>query len=152
AVPGKKTILVVGSGIDSSPPIDENLFLQQISISEVRILAVSTSRQLRSFPPRHKYDVDERDDRLEIAKGVKEADATLRNLTAATGGRVFFPKTTKDYERAFTEIAQLVRHEYNLAFVPQTQDGKLHTLEVTAEHAQRVDHRQAYLAPAAPPN
>ena len=37
---------------------------------------------------------------------------------------------------------------YNLAFAPPTPDGKLHALTVTAKHAHRIDHRQAYLAPA----
>ena len=90
---------------------------------------------------------DEAGLRAQVALVLKDADARLRNLAAATGGHVYFPKAAKDYQKIYLEIAQLVRHEYNLAFVPQSFDGKLHSLTVTVERAERIDHRQAYLAP-----
>jgi len=152
ATPGKKTVVLIGSGVDSSPPVNLDEFKKYISSTDVRVLAVSTSRQLRKFPKRHKHDLDERDDRAELQQILKGSDAELRDLTAATGGRVYFPKSTKDYEKTYAEITQIVRHEYNLAFVPQAQDGKLHTLTVTVKRAYRIDHRQAYFAPAAAAN
>ena len=151
-VPGKKTIVIIGSGIDSSPPLNLGEFKKYISSTDVRVLAVSTSRQLRKFPKKHKHDLDERDDRAELQQILKGSDAELHDLTAATGGRVYFPKSAKEYEKIYGEIAQIVRHEYNLAFAPQTFDGKLHTLTVTAKHGYRLDHRQAYLAPSGPAN
>jgi Ca-activated chloride channel homolog len=151
-VPGKKTVVIIGSGVDSSPPENSTPFKEYISSTDVRILAVSTSRQLRRFPKKHKHDLDEREDRAELQQILRGSDAELRDLTDATGGRVYFPKSTKDYEKIYSEIAQIVRHEYNLAFAPPTPDGKLHTLTVTANHAFRIDHRQAYLAPGASAN
>ena len=66
--------------------------------------------------------------------------------------------------RFLREIAQLVRHEYNLGFVPPVHDAKPHLIDVrvtgpatanapsTASDlptaaAYRIDHRQAYIAP-----
>jgi VWFA-related protein len=152
AVPGKKTVVLMGSGVDTSPPENIAEFLRRISSSEVRVLAVSTSRQLRKFPKRHKHDLDERDDRAEVLQTLKGSDSELRDLTAATGGHVYFPKTAKDYDKIYREIAQVVRHEYNLAFTPQTFDGKLHALKVTAKRGHRVDYRQAYFAPISSTN
>jgi len=151
-IPGKKTVVLIGSGVDSSPPINLGEFKKYISSSDVRVLAVSTSRQLRKFPKKHKHDLDERDDRAELQQILKGSDAELHDLTAATGGRVYFPKSPRDYEKIYAEIAQIVRHEYNLAFAPQTLDGKLHTLTVTANRGYRIDHRQAYLAPSTSSN
>ncbi len=151
-VPGKKTVVLISSGVDSSPPDSEELFRENISASDVRVLAVSTSQQLTQSPKRHKRTREERASRAQLDPMLKAGEATLRNLASATGGRVYFPKATKDFERTYFEIAQIVRHEYNLAFAPPTPDGKLHTLTVTANHALRIDHRQAYLAPAATPN
>jgi hypothetical protein len=64
----------------------------------------------------------------------------------------------------FAQIAQIVRHEFSLAFIPPAHDGVIHSLEVrvTAESGQpagqsaalagyRVDCRRAYLAPAPAP-
>src|SRR5438105_4697379 len=46
------------------------------------------------------------------------ADQSLRELSRITGGRVYFPKNQKEFNRACAEIAQLIRHEYSLAFAP----------------------------------
>lgn len=150
--PGKKTIVLIGSGVDTAPPQNPYEFRKYISSSDVRVLAVSTSKQLRKLPKKHKHDLDERDARAEMLQILKGSDAELRDLTTATGGRVYFPKSSKDYEKIYAEIAQIVRHEYNLAFTPQTPDGKLHTLTVTARRGARLDHRQAYLAPSVAAN
>jgi VWFA-related protein len=149
SVPGKKTVVLLGTGLDSEPPVSEELFRAYLSSVDIRVLAVSTSNQLVQAPKHHKRTKQERASATALEPMLKEGEATLRGLTAATGGRVYFPKSAKDFEKIYLEIAQIVRHEYNLAFVPQTQDGKLHTLRVTVEHAQRVNNRQAYLAPTA---
>ncbi|HLZ13882.1 MAG TPA: VWA domain-containing protein [Candidatus Acidoferrum sp.] len=151
SVPGKKTIVLIGSGVDGAPPENAEMFQSRISASEVQVLIVSTSLPFKKLPKKHKHDLDERDARAKVAQMFKEADARLRSLAAATGGHVYFPKAVKDYQKIYVEIAQIVRHEYNLAFVPQSSDGKLHSLTVTASHTHRLDHRQAYLAPAATP-
>jgi Ca-activated chloride channel homolog len=148
SIPGKKTVVLISSGIDSSPPQIPNQFQSAIIASEVRVLAVSTSGPVRN-PPKRKNDPEDRQNREEWKDALKEADETLKNVAGYTGGRAYFPKNVKDYDRIYTEIAELVRHEYNLAFTPQTFDGKLHTLTVTAKPAARTDHRQAYLAPPA---
>jgi Ca-activated chloride channel family protein len=152
SVPGKKTVVLISSGIDSSPPKIPEEYKSAIIASEVRVLAVSTSFSFKKLPPKRKHDLDDSDNRAELKSAFVEADAALKNFASSTGGRIYFPKNAKDYDKVYAEIAQIVRHEYNLAFAPQTFDGKLHTLTVTAKHAARVDHRQAYLAPPASTN
>jgi Ca-activated chloride channel family protein len=151
-VPGKKTVVLIGSGVDSAPPESATVFQSNISASDVRILAVSTSLGFKKLPKKHKHDLDERDARQKVKDTFKIADATLRSLAGSTGGHAYFSKSAKDYAKIYAEIAQLVRHEYSLSFAPQSLDGKLHTLQVTAKRGARVDHRQAYLAPSATPN
>ncbi len=152
SVPGKKTVVLISSGIDSAPPKIPDDYKSAIIASEVRVLAVSTSVSFKRLPPKRKHDLDDRNNSAELKSAFVDADATLRNLAEATGGRVYIPKNAKDYDKAYAEIAQIVRHEYNLAFTPQDFDGKLHTLTVTAKHTARTDHRQAYLAPPPPAN
>lgn len=151
-VPGKKTVVLIGSGVDSAPPESPAVFQSNISASDVRVLTVSTSLAFKKLPKKHKNDLDERDARQKVKDTFLLADATLRSLADSTGGHAYFSKSSKDYARIYAEIAQIVRHEYNLTFTPQTLDGKLHALKVTAKHAARVDHRQAYLAPVAVSN
>src|SRR5215471_8576126 len=148
AVPGKKTIVALSTGIDTSPESKWPLVEQKLETSDVRILAVSLSGDFRK-PIKHKVlSREEKEDRASIEQGFATADQSLRQLSRITGGRVYFPKNQKDFDRAYAEIAQLVRHEYSLAFTPPAHDGQVHTIEVQVKGlGRRVDHRQAYLAP-----
>ena len=149
-LPGKKTIVLLSTGLDTSPPETWQFVQQKLQTSDVRILAVSLSGDFRK-PIKAKKRVTQNRAAQEAADaGFREADESLRQLSAATGGRVYFPKTPAEFQRAYAEIAQLIRHEYSLAFAPPAADGQLHSLKVKVKDpSYEVSHRQAYLAPAA---
>jgi Ca-activated chloride channel family protein len=141
---GKKTIVLLSTGLDTSSPADIDAALTRLKISDVRLLAISLSGPMRTpaQPAKGKKKKKDKsaDDQEEAQKaaakaaftqqGFDEADRLLRALTDATGGRVFFPNTAQDYTIIYTQIAQLIRHEYSLAFAPSAPDGKIHSLEV----------------------
>ncbi len=148
---GKKTIVLLSTGFDTSPPENLQTIQNKLLTSDVRILAVSLSSDFRQTEKRKKLSAQDRSNRATVKEGFVEADRSLRELSGLTGGRVYFPKNAYEFSRAYAEIAQLVRHEYSLAFAPPAADGQLHSLKVKAKHSwYQVDHRQAYLAP--PPN
>jgi Ca-activated chloride channel family protein len=150
-LPGKKTIVLLSTGVDTSPIQNWQLIQQKLNTSDVRILAVSLAGDFRKPAKHKKLSADEREDRAFLKQVFGEADHWLRELSHSTGGRAYFPKNTQEFSRAYAEIAQLVRHEYSLAFAPPATDGQLHSLKVKAKHSwYKADHRQAYLAP--PPN
>jgi Ca-activated chloride channel family protein len=147
--PGKKTVVVLSTGVDTSPPEKWQVIQQKLKTSEVRILAVSLSGDFRKYARWRKLSPQEREDRAFVKQGFAQADQALHELSQATGGRVYLPKNEKGFDRAYSEIAQLVRHEYSIAFNPPANDGQLHTIQVKVKRLGcRVDHRQAYLAPA----
>jgi Ca-activated chloride channel homolog len=161
---GKNTIVLLSTGVDTSTDNDATTLLERLKTTDVRLLAVSLSGDLRNPPPSGKTSRKNKtkvpSEKAEAAeKGFAEADQLLKVMTESTGGRVYFPNSTKDFSSAFAEIAQLVRHEYSLAFAPPAHDGKLHAIEVrvsqaptatpnTPPPAYRVDYRRAYLAPS----
>jgi Ca-activated chloride channel homolog len=149
---GKKTVVVLSTGVDTSPTGKWEAARQKLETSDVRVLAVSLSGDFRK-PVKHKVLTrEEKKDRALVKQGFAVADQSLRELSRLTGGRVYFPKNQKDFERAYTEIAQLIRHEYSLAFAPPVPDGQVHSITVQVKGFERgVDHRQAYLAPAPAP-
>src|SRR6266850_7556746 len=150
-LPGKKTIILLSSGVDTASAANWQIVQQKINASDVRILAISVAGFLRKTAEWRKLSADERDDRKFVKDGFAQADQSLRELSEATGGRVYFPKNTKEFDDAYAEIAQLVRHEYSLEFAPPLQDGRLHPLRVRVNHFwYHVDHRQSYLAPSPP--
>jgi Ca-activated chloride channel homolog len=164
-VQGKKTIVLLSTGFDTSPAEEISALLARLQNSDVRILAISLGAELRNpplAPQKQKKKQQQSMDKAAITQqGFAEADRLLSVLTEATGGRVYFPNSAKDFAAVYSEVAELVRHEYSLAFAPPTHDGESHTIEVRVTRASnsastakadtsshRIDHRRAYLAPA----
>jgi VWFA-related protein len=167
-VPGKKSLILLSTGVDTSPPKAAQNLLGRLQSTDVRVLAVSLGGELRSVQPsgkkRSKKDQPTPEKTQAAAEGFAQADEELKEIAQANGGRAYFPRTNKDFAAVFSQIAQLVRHEYSLGFVPPAHDGKLHSIDlrVSSAHganspsaagdsptaaAYRVDHRQAYVAP-----
>ena len=170
--PGKKSVVLLSTGVDTSPPGAVEKLLTRLKSSDVRILAVSLGGELRGpniSEKKHSKQAPVNPEKTQAAaEEFARADEELKKIAQANGGRAYFPQSTKDFADAFAEIAQLVRHEYNLGFDPPARDGKLHSIEVrltnvSAENSEktaagaprsqayRVDHRQAYVAPPAQP-
>lgn len=153
SVPGKKSVVLLCSGVDTSSDADWTNVLSKLKASDVRVLAVSLSQSLRKPVKRHKLSPQEKEAQAFLKQGFAQADESLRQISSATGGRAYFPKDNQDFLRAYAEIAELVRHEYNLAFAPPSLDGRTHSIEVKVRGlGYRVDHRQAYLAASASSN
>jgi Ca-activated chloride channel homolog len=156
-VPGKKSLVLLSTGFDTSPTAATESLIALLKSTDVRVLTISLGGELRgpnSVEKKHsKKDPPPSEKAQAAAEGFAEADEELKAIAEANGGRVYFPKTSKDFAAVFTEIAQLVRHEYNLGFVPPAHDAKLHLIDVRIINSDpptasfRVDHRQAYVAP-----
>jgi len=95
----------------------------------------------------------------QTAQQLEQAGELLKQITAATGGRAYFPSSAKEFNSVYAEIAQIIRHEYSLAFAPTVRDGTVHSIEIRMDASQtqapkkqtasyHIDYRQAYVAPA----
>lgn len=164
-VPGKKSLILLSTGVDTSPPGAVQGVLGRLEVSDVRILAVSLTGNLGAPPPAGKKSSKSKKDKTvpEVSPSATaefaQAEQLLKVLAGATGGRAYFPLDTKQFGEIYADIAQLVRHEYSLAIAPPARDGKVHTLEVRVHpalpasgnsraSAYHIDHRRAYIAPA----
>jgi Ca-activated chloride channel homolog len=150
-VAGKKTIALLSTGVDTSPQEAINAIQARLQTSDVRILAVSLSGPMRNGKAGNKKQIQQTQQVFE------EADARLRALAEATGGRAYFPQNAKEFAAIYRQMAQLIRNEYSLSFAPPQADGAVHSIEVRVDlpgdgsknkqPAYRVDHRKAYVAP-----
>src|ERR1700730_16325439 len=159
-VQGKKTIVLLSTGFDTSAPKESSTLLARFKTKEDRILAISLGGELRNPAANQKSKSQIPSEISAIAaKGFADADLLLSVLTETTGGRVYFPNTANGFAGVYAEIAQLVRPDYSLEFAPSTHDGKTHKIEVrvyrtpsatsgTPAPDYRIDHRRAYVAPA----
>ena len=157
SVQGKKTIVLLATGVDTSTSDESQRVMQQLKVSDVRLLAVSLAGDLQNPQPGNKKKSPATDSN-KTAQQFEQANELLKRMAESTGGRAYFPTSAKEFSSVYAEIAQLVRHEYSLAFAPPARDGLVHTIEVRVVAGQklaanvpgspyRVDHRQAYLAP-----
>lgn len=154
---GKKSLVLLSTGVDSSPENAVTATLNRLKTGDVRVLAVSLSGPLRNPKPGGKMKVPP--EKVTLAeKELAESDHFLTSVAAASGGRAYFPANAKEFAAAYAEIAHLVRHEYSLAFAPAALDGKIHSIEVRVTSAStvstaargpayRIDYRRAYVAP-----
>lgn len=61
-----------------------------------------------------------------------EGDKVMRYLADQTGGAAFFPFEAKDLNQSFENVANELRHQYNLFYRPEplNNDGKFHTVAI----------------------
>ena len=158
-VHGKKTIVLLSTGVDTSSTKQIQDLLNRLQTSDVRILAVSLTGDLRKPPPAATKKKSTSPKAAFTSQQFAEADMLLRQIAQTTGGQAYFPANSTELSAVFAHIAQMVRHEFSLAFVPPARDGAIHSLEVRVDAASgqpagapvyRVDCRRAYLAPATP--
>ncbi len=80
-----------------------------------------------------------------------DGDKVLKYLAAETGGEAFFPFKATDLSQSFENIANELRHQYNLFYRPEplVTDGKYHTvtLKVKGRKDLIVRCRKGYYAP-----
>jgi VWFA-related protein len=157
SVQGKKTIVLLSTGIDTSPSTMTSHVLEQLKTGDVRVLAVSLAGPLQNTEPANKKK-SAKQKSAQTSQEFALAAQLLQQLAEASGGRAYFPVTANDFSLVYAQIAELVRHEYSLAFAPPAHDGSVHSIEVrvgaprasvsAAAFLYRLDYRRAYLAPA----
>jgi VWFA-related protein len=149
-VPGKKTIVLISTGVDTSPGSATPALQARLRVGDVRILCVSTSGPLRNGKQGSKVKIQQMQDEFAAA------DRRLTAIAELTGGRAYFPMNGKAFQETYKEVAEIVRHEYSLAFALPAADGAVHSIDVKVDRsggtgksgaAYRADHRKGYQAP-----
>ncbi|HEV3334042.1 MAG TPA: VWA domain-containing protein [Bryobacteraceae bacterium] len=86
-----------------------------------------------------------------ITHAETEGDKVVRYLAQETGGRAFFPFKLEDLEQSFENIANELRHQYNIFYRPEPlkTDGLYHTVDLRVKDRPGlvVRARKGYYAP-----
>ena len=88
--------------------------------------------------------------RLGLA-ALKDSERNLEQLTAATGGRLYRPRSFNDLERTYAEVADELRHQYTLYYSPLNtkRDGQFRRVRVaTTNPTHQIAARVGYYAPS----
>ena len=151
SAPGKKSIVLLSTGLDANDAAQEQL-RRQLRSTEVSIYAVALGGSLRKQPSSKKTALNEH--AAYVTEGFARADTRLREFAELTGGRAFFPADESELKRAYQQIAGALRHQYRLGFPAPHRDGRSHMIEVRLRHhapsnarPHRVYARKGYVAP-----
>ncbi|HTU34558.1 MAG TPA: VWA domain-containing protein [Candidatus Acidoferrum sp.] len=172
---GKKAIVLLTTGLDSSPPSQWTELTQKLRASDVVIFSVGLLGPLansvaddqkgsKHVPGASAFDSGD----LQSNPALKKADQDLTELATMTGGQAYFPMSSAEFAPAYLQIAACLRNEYVIGIAPD-HDGQFHRLSVTVadsdnallgkkkhkkkkkkhgEAEYRVSFRQGYIAPA----
>ena len=129
---GRRTLVILSDGSDLTSTHTYESALGMAQRAKAAIYALSTTR--------FGADIDH------------AGDNALKQLTENTGGRVFFPYSTSQLSKAFREIQEELRSQYNLAYVPTNKiaDGGFRKISVRVDRGgMDTRYRKGYFAPLA---
>ncbi len=130
---GRKTIVILSDGEDTSSRASLEEALEMALRAEATIFAISINRG--GF-----FGVGP----------TKEGDRIMKKLSEDTGGRAFFPFKVEELEESFRQISQELRTQYNLGYISNNpaRDGSYRRIEVrVAEKDTKASYRRGYYAP-----
>jgi VWFA-related protein len=125
----RRAMIVISDGEDTESRMSRDQALEMAQKADVVIYAISTN----------------------ITRDDKDGDKVLRYLTEETGGQAFFPFKVEDLDQSFENIANELRHQYNIFYRPEPlkTDGLYHPVTVKTKNRKDliVRARRGYYAP-----
>src|SRR5713101_8299369 len=123
-VKGKKSILVLASGVDTFSKHTLDQTMKQLRGSDVTIFCVGLGKTWTNFLETHGY--------MGSNLNYIQAENQLRTFSQETGGRAWFPQFDGEIPGIFRDVAAILRHQYSLSYSPANgaKDGKFHKLKV----------------------
>jgi Ca-activated chloride channel family protein len=125
----RRAVVILSDGEDNQSRYSRDQALEMAQKSDAVIYAISTN----------------------ITRMPTDGDKVLKYLSSETGGLTFFPFKVEDLSQSFQNIANELRHQYNVLYRPEPlkTDGKYQTVEVSVKDRKGlvVRARKGYYAP-----
>jgi VWFA-related protein len=123
-VKGKKSIVVVASGVDTFSKHTLDQTMKQLRQSDVTIFCIGLGRAYENWAQMNGL----RSGRLDLL----QAENQLKTFSQETGGFAWFPQFAGEMPDVFRNVAAFLRHQYSLSYSPTNgaKDGKFHKVKV----------------------
>ena len=125
----RRAIILMSDGEDNQSRVTRDQALEMAQKADAVIYCISTN----------------------ISRITTDGDKVLKYFALETGGQAFFPFKAEDLEQSFENIANELRHQYNIFYRPEPlkTDGLYHpvALRVKARKDVVVRARKGYYAP-----
>jgi VWFA-related protein len=125
----RRAVVIVSDGDDNQSRESRDQALEMAQKADAVIYCISTN----------------------ISRIEADGDKVLKYLAAETGGQAFFPFKAEDLAQSFENIANELRHQYNIFYRPDPlrTDGLYHTVDLRVKGRKDliVRARKGYYAP-----
>jgi len=125
-VKGKKSILVLASGVDTFSKHTLDQTMKQLRGTDTTIFVVGLDKPLSNYLEMHRsLGTMTRMDFL-------QAENQMKTFAQMTGGFAWFPQFDGEIPGIMREVAAFLRHQYSISYTPsnQNQDGKFRKIKV----------------------
>lgn len=132
---GRRVLVIVSDGVETTSRNDFETTIKRVLADDCQIFIVQTGlydgANLRALA----------------------AERRMEQLAGQTGGAVYIPKTTRELDSAFEQIAADLAHQYVLSYYPgdERRDGRFHVIDlrIKSRKGVRVRARKGYYSPKA---
>lgn len=125
----RRAMIIISDGDDNQSRYSRDQALEMAQKADVAVYAISTN----------------------ITRISTDGDKVLKYLSSETGGLTFFPFKVEDLSQSFENIANELRHQYNILYRPDPvkNDGLYHPVEIKIKGRKDlvVRARRGYYAP-----
>ena len=123
-VKGKKSILLLATGVDTFSKHTLDQTMKALRGSDVPIFCVGVAKPVLNY-------VDSRGS-MSPHMDYLQAENQLRTFSQETGGYAWFPQFDGEIPGIFSDVAAFLRHQYSLSYSPSNgaKDGKFHKVKV----------------------
>lgn len=125
----RRAMVVISDGEDNDSRYTRDQALEMAQKADVVVYTISTN----------------------ISRIPTDGDKVMRYFAAETGGVAFFPFKAQDMSQSFENIANELRHQYNLLYRPEPlkTDGLWHAIDIRVKGRKDlvVRARKGYFAP-----
>jgi VWFA-related protein len=123
-VKGKKSMLVLATGVDTFSKHTLDQTMKALRGSDVTIFAVGLDKPYINF-------IESRGS-LGSHLNYLQAENQLKTFANETGGYAWFPQFDGEIPGIFKDVAAFLRHQYSLSYSPSNgaKDGKFHKVKV----------------------
>jgi VWFA-related protein len=125
-VQGKKSIVVLASGVDTFSKHTLDQTMKQLRQSDVTIFCIGLGRAFQNYADMNGGLGGTR--RMDYL----QAENQLRTFAQETGGYSWFPQFAGEMPDVFRSVAAFLRHQYSISYSPShgAKDGKFHKVKV----------------------
>jgi len=119
-VHGRKAVVAVVTGVDTFSKLTYDQTLKIVRASDTPVYPISILEFMTIRNPRG--------DNITSL----QAENALKTMASYSGGQAYFPRFEQEVPEDYQQIAQQLRTQYSLGFVPTnaTKDGQFHKLKV----------------------